>query len=153
MPQLYNRDPKNENIKTKTMMMRVTCRCRSRCRCRCVTNLRIRKNVSSFSCYSCNSFAVHSQDEAACFSVARLVVFRLWLPHPVYAGLCCLHLFPTNYGQSVWNSAKVQSISTVRMPNHARTAEMPNRRNACTISELHALLPKLVGKRSSDITV
>ena len=41
-----------------------------------------------------------------------------------------IHLFPTNFGQSVWNSVKKQPISTVRPLNHARTAaEMPNRRN------------------------
>ena len=38
--------------------------------------------------------------------------------------------FPTNYGQSAWNSVKVQSISTLQLANHARTAaEMLNRRN------------------------
>ena len=41
-----------------------------------------------------------------------------------------LPLFPTNYGQSAWNSVKVQPISKDRTPNHARTAaEMLNRRN------------------------
>ena len=56
--------------------------------------------------------------------------------------------FRPNYGQSAWNSVKVQPISTDRTPNHAerppkcRTAEI-----ACTISELHVLSPKLAGKR------
>ena len=41
-----------------------------------------------------------------------------------------LHLLPTNYGQSAWNSVKVQPILTVLPPNHARTAaELPIRRN------------------------
>ena len=39
-----------------------------------------------------------------------------------------LHLFPTNYGQSAWNSVKIQPILTDRMRNHAQTAaEMLNR--------------------------
>ena len=46
------------------------------------------------------------------------------------AGVTGIHLFPTNYGRSAYNSVKVQPISTVRKPNHARTAaEMPNGRN------------------------
>ena len=62
-----------------------------------------------------------------------------------------VHLFPTNLGQSAYNSVKVQPISTLRLPNHARpAAELPNRRTAeiaCTISEMHALSPILAGKR------
>ena len=54
----------------------------------------------------------------------------------------CVHLFPTNFGQSACNSVKVQPISTLRLPNHARpAAELPNRRNclhyfrnACTVA-------------------
>ena len=55
--------------------------------------------------------------------------------------------FPTNYGQSTSNSVKAQPLSTVRLPNHARTAaKMPNRRN-CRIGNgkiriLPALFPK-----------
>ena len=53
-----------------------------------------------------------------------------------------IHLFPTNFGQSALNSVKVQPISTLRLPNHARpAAELPNRRNclhyfrnACTVA-------------------
>ena len=53
-----------------------------------------------------------------------------------------VHLFPTNFGQSACNSVKVQPISTLRLPNHARpAAELPNRRNclhyfrnACTVA-------------------
>ena len=53
-----------------------------------------------------------------------------------------IHLFPTNFGQSTCNSVKLQPISTLRLPNHARTAaELPNRRNclhyfrnACTVA-------------------
>ena len=63
---------------------------------------------------------------------------------------CNLHLFPTNYGQSAWNSVKVQPISPVHLPNLARTAaEMRNAEIACTISELHALPPKVAGERRS----
>ena len=50
--------------------------------------------------------------------------------------------FPTNFGHSACNSVKVQPISTLRLPNHARSAaELPKRlnclhyfRNACTAS-------------------
>ena len=53
-----------------------------------------------------------------------------------------IHLFPTNFGQSACNSVKVQPISTLRLPNHARpAAELSNRRNclhyfrnACTVA-------------------
>ena len=53
-----------------------------------------------------------------------------------------IHLFPNNFGQSARNSVKVQPISTLRLPNHARpAAELPNRRNclhyfrnACTVA-------------------
>ena len=53
-------------------------------------------------------------------------------------------LVPTNYGQSAWNSVKAQPISTIRTPNHSRTAaELPNRRNClhyfrteCTTAEI-----------------
>ena len=62
--------------------------------------------------------------------------------------------FPTNYGQSAWNSVTVLPIS-IDTPNHAqrppkcRTAEI-----ACTISELHALPPKFGGKSyMSGVTV
>ena len=65
-----------------------------------------------------------------------------------------IHPFPTNFGQTACNSVKVQPISTLQLPNHARpaaelcrTAEI-----ACTISELHALSPKLAGKRCTAVT-
>ena len=49
-----------------------------------------------------------------------------------------------------WNSVKVQPISTLRLPNHARTAaELPNRQNSYNIFKMHALPPKLAGERCS----
>ena len=116
MTQLYNRDPKNENLKTKAMMMKVTCRCRSRCRYRCVTNLRIRKNVSCCSCYSCNSFAVHS--------LHRIVSSSTRLDHLSYlipaqskssdsevAYLQCVCLFSETANQNVtcWSKKKCEA--------------------------------------------
>ena len=48
-----------------------------------------------------------------------------------------LHLFPTNFGQSACNSVKVQPISTLRLPNHARPA-----RRTAEPPKLPALFPK-----------
>ena len=48
-----------------------------------------------------------------------------------------LHLFPTNFGQSACNSVKVQPISTLRLPNHARPAAEP-----AEPPKLPALFPK-----------
>ena len=60
-----------------------------------------------------------------------------------------IHLFPTNFGQSACNSVKVQPISTLPLPNHARpAAELPNRRN-CLHYFRNALSPKLAVKRCS----
>ena len=61
-----------------------------------------------------------------------------------------VHLFPTNYRQPAWNSVKVQPISTLRLPDHARpAAELPNRRNYLHYfrKSMYLLPPKLVGKR------
>ena len=53
--------------------------------------------------------------------------------------------FPTIFGQSACTSVKVQPISTLRLPNHARlSAELPNRRNYL---RCFYFSPKLTGKR------
>ena len=61
----------------------------------------------------------------------RYLILMLYLHH--------IHLFPTNYGQSAWNSVKVQPMDR---PPKCRTAEID-----CTSSELHALPPKFAGKK------
>ena len=56
--------------------------------------------------------------------------YKLMSPSLLVHGRVAHTPFPTNYGQSAWNSVKVQPISTDRTPNHARkAAEKPNRRN------------------------
>ena len=56
----------------------------------------------------------------------------LWSPWEFQWGRysSLVHLFPTIFGQYACNLVKVQRISTLRLPNHARpAAELPNRRN------------------------
>ena len=55
--------------------------------------------------------------------------------------------FPTNFGQSARNSVKVQPISTLRLPKPDRPPNCRTAEVACTFSEMHALSPKLAGKR------